>query len=173
MEGRWRAAAGLAKWAFLLASLVSYIASDAAADEGGGGDGRKGLCSTDLTTFLPFPYSNLPNMVCQPLWNSYLLRVLNRLVFLFSEFVNFYYCACPLLCSGQKVFLGCPPGRPHYCGCSKYFIITPDFYFVLDFTSSLLLGSIPSRRTTRSRSCCRPSTRADGWGSDSRETGRC
>ncbi|KAL1546349.1 cytochrome b561 and DOMON domain-containing protein-like protein [Salvia divinorum] len=74
MEGRWRAAAGLSKWAFLLASLMSYIASDVAAEEGGDGDGRKGLCSTDLTTFLPFPYSNLPNMVCQPLWNSYLLR---------------------------------------------------------------------------------------------------
>ncbi|XP_047976249.1 cytochrome b561 and DOMON domain-containing protein At3g61750 [Salvia hispanica] len=70
MERRWR----VSKWAFIFASLMSYMVSDGAAEEGGDGDGRKGLCSTDLTTFLPFPYSNLPNMVCQPLWNSYLLR---------------------------------------------------------------------------------------------------
>ncbi|XP_042001057.1 cytochrome b561 and DOMON domain-containing protein At3g61750-like [Salvia splendens] len=69
MEGRWR----VSKWAFIFASLMSsYMVLDGAEEEGG--DGRKGLCSTDLTTFLPFPYSNLPNMVCHPLWNSYLLR---------------------------------------------------------------------------------------------------
>ncbi|KAL2468829.1 Cytochrome [Forsythia ovata] len=34
----------------------------------------KELCNTDLTSFLPLPYGSLPNMVCKPVWNSYLLR---------------------------------------------------------------------------------------------------
>ncbi|KAL6566000.1 hypothetical protein OROHE_005055 [Orobanche hederae] len=31
-------------------------------------------CDMDLTSFIPFPYNNLSDMVCKPLWNSYLLR---------------------------------------------------------------------------------------------------
>ncbi|XP_051132888.1 cytochrome b561 and DOMON domain-containing protein At3g61750 isoform X2 [Andrographis paniculata] len=37
-------------------------------------DNTAALCNTDLSSFLPFPYGNLPRMVCRPLWNSYLLR---------------------------------------------------------------------------------------------------
>lgn len=33
------------------------------------------LCATDLSSFLPLPYSNLRNMVCKRLWNSFMLRV--------------------------------------------------------------------------------------------------
>lgn len=36
--------------------------------------GGGGLCSIDLTTFLPLPYSNMPNMICRPVWNTFLLR---------------------------------------------------------------------------------------------------
>ncbi|CAI9101139.1 OLC1v1038398C1 [Oldenlandia corymbosa var. corymbosa] len=32
------------------------------------------VCSTDLSSFLPLPYSNLPNMVCKRLWNSFVIR---------------------------------------------------------------------------------------------------
>lgn len=32
------------------------------------------LCATDLSSFLPLPYSNLRNMVCKRLWNSFMLR---------------------------------------------------------------------------------------------------
>ncbi|CAI9764144.1 unnamed protein product [Fraxinus pennsylvanica] len=36
--------------------------------------GFKELCNMDLASFLPLPYGSLPNMVCKPVWNSYLLR---------------------------------------------------------------------------------------------------
>lgn len=35
----------------------------------------KALCSINLAEFLPPPYGGLENMVCQPVWNSFLLRV--------------------------------------------------------------------------------------------------
>ncbi|XP_015055176.1 cytochrome b561 and DOMON domain-containing protein At3g61750 [Solanum pennellii] len=34
----------------------------------------KALCSVNLAQFLPPPYGGLENMICQPVWNSYLLR---------------------------------------------------------------------------------------------------
>ncbi|XP_049401424.1 cytochrome b561 and DOMON domain-containing protein At3g61750-like [Solanum stenotomum] len=34
----------------------------------------KALCSVNLAQFLPPPYGGLENMVCQPVWNSFLLR---------------------------------------------------------------------------------------------------
>ncbi|PHU09726.1 Cytochrome and DOMON domain-containing protein [Capsicum chinense] len=34
----------------------------------------KALCSINLAEFLPPPYGGLENMVCQPVWNSFLLR---------------------------------------------------------------------------------------------------
>lgn len=33
------------------------------------------LCSVNLAEFLPPPYGGLEKMVCQPVWNSFLLRV--------------------------------------------------------------------------------------------------
>ncbi|KAK6804665.1 hypothetical protein RDI58_002449 [Solanum bulbocastanum] len=36
---------------------------------------EKALCSINLAEFLPPPYGGLENMVCQPVWNSFLLRV--------------------------------------------------------------------------------------------------
>lgn len=38
----------------------------------------KALCSVNLAQFLPPPYGGLENMICQPVWNSYLLRVSSR-----------------------------------------------------------------------------------------------
>lgn len=35
----------------------------------------KALCSVNLAQFLPPPYGGLENMICQPVWNSFLLRV--------------------------------------------------------------------------------------------------
>ncbi|KAK6142705.1 hypothetical protein DH2020_023053 [Rehmannia glutinosa] len=60
---------------FVFVGLISFIHSNFVI-EGANleGDSNNGLCNTDLTSFIPFPYSNLPDMVCKPLWNSYLLR---------------------------------------------------------------------------------------------------
>lgn len=40
----------------------------------------KALCSVNLAQFLPPPYGGLENMVCQPIWNSFLLRVSDLMV---------------------------------------------------------------------------------------------
>ncbi|EEF39066.1 dopamine beta-monooxygenase, putative [Ricinus communis] len=39
---------------------------------------RSELCNTDMSTFLPPPYNNISNMVCIPVWNTYLLRYHKR-----------------------------------------------------------------------------------------------
>lgn len=36
--------------------------------------GRSGVCAMDLSSFLPFPYSNMSNMICKPIWNTFVLR---------------------------------------------------------------------------------------------------
>ncbi|KAG5231467.1 cytochrome b561 and DOMON domain-containing protein [Salix suchowensis] len=35
---------------------------------------RSELCNTDMSSFLPPPYNNISNMVCRPVWNTFLLR---------------------------------------------------------------------------------------------------
>lgn len=45
---------------------------------GGGGGGTIELCGTDLSTFLSPPYGNLSNMICSPIWNTFILRYLQR-----------------------------------------------------------------------------------------------
>lgn len=69
---------GLLRSGFLFVFLLSFINStplvQGANQES---DGYNALCNTNLASFLPFPYSSLPNMICKPLWNSYLLRVCN------------------------------------------------------------------------------------------------
>lgn len=67
---------GLSKLSFLFVILISFLHSDLVVEGAHqDADSSNGLCNTDLSSFLPFPYSNLPDMVCKPLWNSYLLRV--------------------------------------------------------------------------------------------------
>lgn len=64
------------------------------ADENGGGDGDTtagGVCGVNLAGFLPLPYSNLPNMVCKPVWNSYIIRVSLLIFFMHSSCVGIYY----------------------------------------------------------------------------------
>ncbi|GER46352.1 cytochrome b561/ferric reductase transmembrane [Striga asiatica] len=57
---------------FFAAVLMSFFSiSSVAADYSGFNTAQ---CDSDLTSFIPFPYNNLPNMICKPLWNSYLLR---------------------------------------------------------------------------------------------------
>ncbi|KAI3449273.1 hypothetical protein Pfo_005938 [Paulownia fortunei] len=66
---------GRSKLSFLFVALVSFIHSNLVVEGANqDGDSNNVLCNTDLSSFLPFPYSNLPDMVCRPLWNSYLLR---------------------------------------------------------------------------------------------------
>lgn len=42
------------------------------------------LCGTDLSSFLPLPYSNLQHMVCKRLWNSFMLRVSSFNTYIYS-----------------------------------------------------------------------------------------
>ncbi|CAK9165775.1 unnamed protein product [Ilex paraguariensis] len=63
----------LIRLALLAVILIGLSGPNAFAVEEGG-DGIETLCSVDLSTFLPLPYSNLSNAVCKPIWNSYLLR---------------------------------------------------------------------------------------------------
>lgn len=58
--------------------LVSFIQLQSLVVEGAilDDDSSKVLCDMDLSSFLPLPYGSLPNMVCKPLWNSYVLRVI-------------------------------------------------------------------------------------------------
>ena len=37
--------------------------------------GGSNLCGADLSTFLPPPYSNMSNMICSPVWNTFAVRV--------------------------------------------------------------------------------------------------
>ena len=50
----------------------SYYAGTASSTNGGV---DSEICNNDLTTFLPPPYSNLTNVVCKPIWNTFVLRV--------------------------------------------------------------------------------------------------
>lgn len=43
--------------------------------KGGSGAGDTEICSNDLSSFLPPPYSNISNVVCKPIWNTFVLRV--------------------------------------------------------------------------------------------------
>lgn len=42
---------------------------------GGYSGGVSEQCDTDLRSFLPPPYGNLTNIVCKPIWNTFVLRV--------------------------------------------------------------------------------------------------
>ncbi|WCJ22413.1 Cytochrome b561 and DOMON domain-containing protein At3g61750 [Euphorbia peplus] len=77
---------------FLVISLITIRSSVAAAEaydyynNGGGGivdqtssvDRRSELCNTDMSSFLPPPYNNISNMVCSPVWNTFILRYHKR-----------------------------------------------------------------------------------------------
>lgn len=62
---------------FVLASweLISVVGAEENNNRVSAAGGGGGLCSIDLSTFLPLPYSNMPNMICKPVWNTFLLRV--------------------------------------------------------------------------------------------------
>lgn len=53
---------------------VPALADDGSNVGGGGGGAASQLCKTDLS-FLPPPYGNLSNVVCKPIWNTFVLRV--------------------------------------------------------------------------------------------------
>ncbi|XP_011093035.2 cytochrome b561 and DOMON domain-containing protein At3g61750 [Sesamum indicum] len=63
---------GLLRLSFLFVVFISSLLVEGDNLDSDGSNAA--LCETDLTSFLPFPYSTLPDMVCRPLWNSYLLR---------------------------------------------------------------------------------------------------
>lgn len=55
---------------------------------GGGGNvgaGESDLCNNDLSYFLPPPYGNLSNVICKPIWNTFVLRV--SLIWVFLQFL--------------------------------------------------------------------------------------
>ncbi|KAM6573717.1 hypothetical protein CsatA_017797 [Cannabis sativa] len=59
--------------------FLSLVAADGGAEVGygggnGGGGGELELCNNDLSNFLPPPFGNLTNVVCKPIWNTFVLR---------------------------------------------------------------------------------------------------
>ena len=52
---------------------------------GGNGAGESELCNNDLSNFLPPPYGNLSNVICKPVWNTFVLRV--SLIWVLLNFV--------------------------------------------------------------------------------------
>ncbi|XP_038878078.1 cytochrome b561 and DOMON domain-containing protein At3g61750 [Benincasa hispida] len=50
-----------------------YVAVDSSGYSGYSG-GVSEQCDTDLRSFLPPPYGNLTNVVCKPIWNTFVLR---------------------------------------------------------------------------------------------------
>ncbi|PON98016.1 Cytochrome b561 and DOMON domain-containing protein [Trema orientale] len=73
-------------WALaLVLEAQIFVAADvgragAGAGYGGGvgsttaGAGESELCNNDLSNFLPPPYGNLTNVICKPVWNTFVLR---------------------------------------------------------------------------------------------------
>ncbi|KAL7233030.1 hypothetical protein ACSBR1_016806 [Camellia fascicularis] len=61
---------------FALVALLSALAlsSTVADDNGGAIDEIAARCNLDLSTFMPLPYSDTSNMVCKPVWNTYVLQ---------------------------------------------------------------------------------------------------
>lgn len=51
-----------------------YVAVDSSGYSGYSG-GVSEQCDTDLRSFLPPPYGNLTNVICKPIWNTFVLRV--------------------------------------------------------------------------------------------------
>ncbi|KAG8363254.1 hypothetical protein BUALT_Bualt19G0003100 [Buddleja alternifolia] len=64
---------GISKlFVILFLGLINFLQSNIVVEAD---DSSNMMCNTDLSSFLPFPYSNLPDhMVCRTLWNSYVLR---------------------------------------------------------------------------------------------------
>jgi hypothetical protein len=61
------------------------------------------LCNSDMSSFLPPPYKNISNMICRPVWNTFLLRVSFEGLSFFYLFVSIHgyglvssSCACSI-----------------------------------------------------------------------------
>ena len=74
---------------------------------GGYSGGVSEQCDTDLRSFLPPPYGNLTNVICKPIWNTFVLRVCliwsgifglntSSLVSVFVHFSHLYFSICTL-----------------------------------------------------------------------------
>ncbi|KAL5572106.1 hypothetical protein UlMin_021703 [Ulmus minor] len=61
---------------FLVFLILEAEAEDYNAGFNGGIDAedQAELCNTDLSTFLPPPYSNISHFICKPIWNTFVLR---------------------------------------------------------------------------------------------------
>lgn len=54
---------------------AGYVGGNGIGGNGGSGAGDTDICNNDLSSFLPPPYSNISNVVCKPIWNTFVLRV--------------------------------------------------------------------------------------------------
>jgi len=52
-----------------------YVEVDSSSGYDGYNGGVSEQCDTDLRSFLPPPYGNLTNVICKPIWNTFVLRV--------------------------------------------------------------------------------------------------
>ncbi|KAE9463113.1 hypothetical protein C3L33_04979, partial [Rhododendron williamsianum] len=60
-----------------LAILIVFSGFTVSAAQNGGGDSTgetAARCNADLSTFIPLPYSDTSNMVCKPVWNTYVVQ---------------------------------------------------------------------------------------------------
>lgn len=61
-----------------LAALIVFLGFTVSAAQNGGGENTgetAARCNADLSTFIPLPYSDTSNMVCKPVWNTYVVQV--------------------------------------------------------------------------------------------------
>lgn len=61
-----------------LAILIVFSGFTVSAAQNGGDDSTgetAARCNADLSTFIPLPYSDTSNMVCKPVWNTYVVQV--------------------------------------------------------------------------------------------------
>lgn len=57
-------------------------------DSVGGSGGVSELCDNDLANFMPPPYGNSSDIVCRPIWNTFVLRVN---LFFFLQFYKLHF----------------------------------------------------------------------------------
>ncbi|XP_024020960.1 cytochrome b561 and DOMON domain-containing protein At3g61750 [Morus notabilis] len=58
----------------LMSEIFVSAADDDTGPVGGSGAADTEICNNDLSSFLPPPYSNITNVICKPVWNTFVLR---------------------------------------------------------------------------------------------------
>lgn len=77
--GTWSMVLRLCALILFLEAKVFVLGGDDSNVQGGnsidGSGGVSELCVNDLASFMPPPYGNSSDIVCKPIWNTFVLRV--------------------------------------------------------------------------------------------------